>query len=48
MNLNISTRLLLGFGLLVALMALMVGLMKFSIFFFYTYSLLVGSIFIEK
>jgi len=31
-----------------AMMALMVGLMKFSIFFFYTYSLLIGSIFIEK
>lgn len=31
-----------------ATMALMVGLMKFSIFFFYTYSLLVGSFFIEK
>lgn len=26
----------------------MVGLMKFSIFFFYTYALLIGSIFIEN
>ena len=31
MNLNISTRLLLGFGLLVALMALMVGLGVYSV-----------------
>jgi ATP-binding cassette subfamily B (MDR/TAP) protein 1 len=31
-----------------ATMAMMVGLMKFSIFFFYTYSLLIGSIFIVK
>jgi hypothetical protein len=29
-----------------ATMALMVGLMKFSIFFFYTYALLIGSFFI--
>jgi len=28
--------------------SLMVGLMKFSIFFFYTYSLLIGSIFIQN
>ena len=27
---------------------LMVGLMKFSIFFFYSYSLFIGSLFIEK
>ena len=31
-----------------AMMAFMVGLMKFCIFFFYTYSLLIGSIFIQK
>jgi ABC-type multidrug transport system fused ATPase/permease subunit len=31
-----------------ATMALMVGLMKFFIFFFYTYSLVVGSVFIYK
>jgi len=29
------------------MMAFMVGLMKFCIFFFYTYSLLIGSIFIQ-
>lgn len=31
-----------------AMMSFMVGLMKFCIFFFYTYSLLIGSILIEN